>query len=350
MRFSAFVRGVALLCGLGLIPGSQAQAGPFDGGWTLDGAASSIAFQSIKDQTKVELNSFAALEGAIDAGGTATVTVHLESVDTKIDLRNVRMRFLFFETFLYPEATITAQIDPSAIADLAETRRKTIPMPFTLDLHGVTKAYEADVTVTLLDADRVFVNSAQPISIPVADFGMESGLTKLEEAAGLPIIPSATVSFEFAFTRNGATAATPVQLAAAPANRALESSGDFAPEECRNRFQTMSEANEISFASGSTRLQASSAPVLDSLVEIITRCPGLTIGISGHTDNVGSDEANQRLSERRAASVADYLVGKGIPANRFETAGYGETRPIADNATDRGRWRNRRIDFTILGG
>jgi outer membrane protein OmpA-like peptidoglycan-associated protein len=69
--------------------------------------------------------------------------------------------------------------------------------------------------------------------------------------------------------------------------------------------------------------------------------------ITGHTDNVGSDENNQSLSERRASSVGQYLLGKGINSQRVLTAGFGETRPVAPNDSEAGRSQNRRVEVTL---
>jgi outer membrane protein OmpA-like peptidoglycan-associated protein len=69
--------------------------------------------------------------------------------------------------------------------------------------------------------------------------------------------------------------------------------------------------------------------------------------IEGHTDNVGSDEYNQGLSEQRAAAVQSYLVGQGIAPNRITTSGLGESRPIASNDSPTGRQQNRRVEVII---
>ncbi len=336
-----------------ILSGAALAEAPFEEGWTLDPVASALTFQSIKKNTVVETSSFAALDGGIDESGKATITVHLESIDTKIDLRNVRMRFIFFETFLHPRATITAQLDPAMLAELPSRRRMTVPLDYTLDLHGIEKALNTDVVVTMMSEDQVFVSTAEPISISVSDFNLADGLKKLEEAAEAPIVPSATVSFDFMFQRNEeggaiALAAADTDAPASGESRALESSGTLALEECRNRLEALTEANEVYFSSGSARLQAESTPVLTSLVEIIGRCPDMVLEVGGHTDSVGSEAANQRLSEKRANAVADYLVQQGIDAERFRTRGYGESQPIAGNDTDRGRWRNRRIAFVIV--
>ena len=96
---------------------------PFAPGWTLQSDASTIRFQSVKKQTKVESSTFATFDGEVDENGLATIRVLLDSVDTKIDLRNVRMRFLFFETFQHPVATINVQMTPDLLADLENVRR-----------------------------------------------------------------------------------------------------------------------------------------------------------------------------------------------------------------------------------
>jgi outer membrane protein OmpA-like peptidoglycan-associated protein len=74
----------------------------------------------------------------------------------------------------------------------------------------------------------------------------------------------------------------------------------------------------------------------------------MRIEISGHTDNRGSAELNQKLSENRAKAVVDYLVAKGINPSRLEYKGYGKDQPIATNDTDAGRQENRRTEFKIL--
>lgn len=317
-------------------------------GWTLDPAASSLKFQSIKNETKVEVSGFATFSGAIAADGTATVRVLLDSVDTGIDLRNVRMRFLFFETFKFPEAVITASIPVAALADLPALRRKTVPLTLTLDLHGAQLPLTADMTVTMLDDMRVAIAPAAPINIVMADFGLDVGVAKLEEAAGVDIVPSATVTFDVVFVRNadGAAPATPEPVAD-PATVALETEGAFSREACEGRFEILSRTGNIYFASGSARLSPDSAPLLDAVQDIVARCPDLVIRIAGHTDADGSEAANDRLSKARAAAVAAYLADNGIDANRLRTDGFGETLPLADNATAEGRASNRRIEFAV---
>jgi outer membrane protein OmpA-like peptidoglycan-associated protein len=75
--------------------------------------------------------------------------------------------------------------------------------------------------------------------------------------------------------------------------------------------------------------------------------PEMKLAIDGHTDNVGKDELNQKLSDNRAASVRTYLVSKGVDESRITSAGHGETMPIADNKTAAGRTKNRRVELKL---
>jgi outer membrane protein OmpA-like peptidoglycan-associated protein len=88
---------------------------------------------------------------------------------------------------------------------------------------------------------------------------------------------------------------------------------------------------------------------LNSLVQIIATYPGCLVKVEGHTDNIGRDEDNQKLSENRARSVKESLLKTGVPANiRFEATGYGKTKPLADNTTEKGRAKNRRVEVLIV--
>lgn len=339
----------ALLC-LGQV--AVAQSDPFSGGWTLQAPASSLRFQSVKNEVKIESSQFATYSGQIAADGTAVVTIMLDSVDTKVDLRNVRMRFLFFETFQFPTAVITVKLNPADFADLAQVRRKMVTLPYTLDLHGVTKEFESEVVVTYLSEDLVAISSGAPIAVAADDFNLTPGIEKLQEAANVRIIPSATVSFDFMFARNaGAAAPVPASTEpATPAKAALEVAGNFDAEACKGRFEILSRAGNIYFRSGSAQLDAKSAPLLNNLADIVNRCPGMVVEVSGHTDSDGPDGANQRLSEQRAGAVADYLIGKGVEAARFTVVGQGESQPVAPNDTAANKARNRRIEFKVVNG
>ncbi|MCQ2310378.1 MAG: OmpA family protein [Paludibacteraceae bacterium] len=91
-----------------------------------------------------------------------------------------------------------------------------------------------------------------------------------------------------------------------------------------------------------------SEPTLADLFGYLDRNPEVRIKIMGHTDSVGKDAANQKLSEGRANAVRQELIERGIAPDRIEAVGYGETRPIDTNDTDEGRQNNRRVEVEIL--
>lgn len=95
-------------------------------------------------------------------------------------------------------------------------------------------------------------------------------------------------------------------------------------------------------------LRPESTNELERLTKLLNDVPTLKIEISGHTDSKGADAYNKTLSNNRAKAVVDYLIGKGIAADRLTSAGYGEEQPIATNDTDEGRQLNRRTEFKIL--
>jgi outer membrane protein OmpA-like peptidoglycan-associated protein len=106
----------------------------------------------------------------------------------------------------------------------------------------------------------------------------------------------------------------------------------------------------ITFDTDRDTIKPESFPILDQVARVLLAHPELTqVRVEGHTDDVGSAAYNKDLSQRRAASVVRYLVGKGVDAQRLLAAGYGFERPVASNATVLGRARNRRVEFTLLG-
>ncbi len=106
--------------------------------------------------------------------------------------------------------------------------------------------------------------------------------------------------------------------------------------------------NNISFQFAKATLTPESFPELDRIALTMTENTKLTIELGGHTDNVGGDAANLKLSQERADTVREYLIGKGIEPDRIASKGYGEARPVATNDTPDGQAANRRVEFTIL--
>ena len=109
---------------------------------------------------------------------------------------------------------------------------------------------------------------------------------------------------------------------------------------------TLSE-NMVNFAFNSAELTSSAKTNLDKLATVLINNPDTNINIYGHTDNKGTAQVNQKISENRANSVKNYLISKGIASSRMITMGRGFSEPIASNDTDAGRAQNRRVEFAI---
>jgi OOP family OmpA-OmpF porin len=101
----------------------------------------------------------------------------------------------------------------------------------------------------------------------------------------------------------------------------------------------------VNFDNDSARLRAESHAILDQAVETLKDWGDAKVEVAGHTDSVSSDAYNLNLSQRRAETVRAYLIDKGIAADRLSAKGYGESRPVADNGTEEGRFKNRRVEL-----
>jgi outer membrane protein OmpA-like peptidoglycan-associated protein len=101
----------------------------------------------------------------------------------------------------------------------------------------------------------------------------------------------------------------------------------------------------INFDTGKSVIRDESRPIIEQIVQMMKSNPDLKIGVEGHTDNVGTQASNKTLSEARAKSVVSAIVGQGISPDRLSPAGYGQDKPIADNNTEEGRAKNRRVEL-----
>ena len=105
----------------------------------------------------------------------------------------------------------------------------------------------------------------------------------------------------------------------------------------------------IIFDKNSSVIKTSFKSSLDTIVEILQKYPDNDVLVKGYTDNTGNAAANERLSKKRASSVASYLISKGIKSSRIKIVGHGSEDPIANNSTESGREQNRRVEIKILG-
>lgn len=104
----------------------------------------------------------------------------------------------------------------------------------------------------------------------------------------------------------------------------------------------------VNFDFDKSNIRADARPILDEAVRTLQGEPSIHVSVEGHTDAIGTDAYNQKLSERRARAVADYLAVGGVSRSRMTTEGFGESKPVANNATADGRAQNRRVELRII--
>ena len=121
------------------------------------------------------------------------------------------------------------------------------------------------------------------------------------------------------------------------------------PRLCVSLATEIVESNKLTFDPGSPNLSAAVYPTIRQLAVVLQNCAHARIEIGGHTDNQGREEMNLALSTRRARAVLDALLAEGVLTKNFVAVGYGESEPVADNDTEEGRDRNRRIEFRLRG-
>ena len=193
----------AALLSLAACSGAPAEPPALTGSaWTVDGEASELAYVTIKADEIAETNSFETISGGITAQGAATIEIDLASVSTGIDIRDERMREVFFVVADNPTATVTAQIDPAEFEALAVGDSAETTLDGTLSIKGIEAPFQTTVTVTRAGADRVIAVSDKPVIVEASRFELTDGLAQLQELAGLPsITPVVPVTFSLAFER-----------------------------------------------------------------------------------------------------------------------------------------------------
>ena len=118
-------------------------------------------------------------------------------------------------------------------------------------------------------------------------------------------------------------------------------------EPAQSEVITLSDAGDVLFAFNQSELTPTAKSQLDSIMGKLEDADVVSIKVVGFTDSVGSDTYNQALSQRRASSVAEYLLSQGVAPNKLTSEGKGESQPVADNETDEGRAKNRRVELHI---
>lgn len=121
------------------------------------------------------------------------------------------------------------------------------------------------------------------------------------------------------------------------------------PQSCQSDFKDLMSDNKIQFNYNKTGIKQNSYELLEKIVLVVGKCPDVVIEIAGYTDSDGSKKYNKFLSKKRAVSVMNYLIRRGVSSSKVEAIGYGEANPIADNKTQVGKKQNRRIEFIVKG-
>jgi outer membrane protein OmpA-like peptidoglycan-associated protein len=120
------------------------------------------------------------------------------------------------------------------------------------------------------------------------------------------------------------------------------------PKKEENTDEVLSDVfDNLNFEFGKADIKKDSFPYLDKLADTLVKAKKWTLDIEGHTDDVGTDEYNLKLSQNRADEVKKYLIKKGVSSDLITAKGYGESKPIVPNDSDENRKRNRRVEFKI---
>lgn len=147
----------------------------------------------------------------------------------------------------------------------------------------------------------------------------------------------------------GTPAGTPVHHNGCPLPQYPASVAEEPPMEpqVQDEVIVLSDLGNVLFAFDSAELTGEAKRLLADVATRLTGANLVAVKVVGHTDSIGSDAYNQGLSERRARSVADFLVAQGVPADKLSTEGRGESQPVADNGSDAGRAENRRVELYV---
>ena len=179
---------------------------------------------------------------------------------------------------------------------------------------------------------------AQSVATKPADAGNDA--EKKPVRAGKTVADRSTTAASVASAAEKAAAAK-------SALKSLPASGPLDAASCQAALNATLVLDKIEFRAGGTKIGLASAYVLDRLAALLQRCPEQNVEIGVHADNVGNEEANQALSQRRADKLARYLISEGVAAARLTGVGHGDKKPVAANDHEEGREESRRIEFIL---
>ncbi|WP_086982484.1 YceI family protein [Vibrio aphrogenes] len=168
--------------------------------WHLDPKLSQVHFITVKNSTIAEVNQFKTITGIINDQGAAVVDIDLASVDTKVDIRDQRIKEKLFNVLHYPEASLSAQIDMKPLQQMKLGEQKIVPLNAVLSLHDQQQSIQTHVSVVAIEDGSFSINTLEPILINADLFGMSDGIKALQNIANLEVIsPIIPVTAQFVF-------------------------------------------------------------------------------------------------------------------------------------------------------
>jgi hypothetical protein len=168
--------------------------------WDLDNAGSRLHFVSTKAGTVAEVHRFRQLSGSVSADGRVQLLIDVTSVDTGIEARDQRMREMLFQASDFPTASLDASVDLAAVEALQPGEVATLASEAVLRVLDRTTPLTVELSVSRLTADRLLVSSVRPVIVNAGPLGLDEGVERLREAAGLPSIsPAVPVTFQLTF-------------------------------------------------------------------------------------------------------------------------------------------------------
>lgn len=185
--------------------------------------------------------------------------------------------------------------------------------------------------------NQLTVKAAEPAPVAATEPATAPATPATTEPTAAPAVPATEPAP--AATSTASTEPAPVPLTAEQ-------------QSCQDKINSIMTGKEILFETNKATIKSGSFSLLNNIAQIGIECKAVladkTIRIGGHTDNVGADDYNQKLSQQRADAVKDYLGKQGLDTGSLQSVGYGELQPIASNDTEAGRAQNRRISFDII--
>jgi len=186
-------KAIAAMFFAGVLTACSADAPITEASWQLNGEASDLTVISVKNGNVVETSRFDGLSGSVSATGETRLSINASSFESYVDIRNERLRDVFFEVSQFPDIQLTANLDPAMFESLAVGDNLETELQLAVSLRGIVRTVYAPVRVIRNGADSVLVISSEPALIDARDFGLEAAVLALQDIAGLdsitPVFP-----------------------------------------------------------------------------------------------------------------------------------------------------------------